>query len=78
MDFNKVAWLFVIIALFVGFGIGLIPYILSNRHELDGYMVINDSDPDKDVYTLEMMIPFGEIPNRKRLTFGVIKDGKRR
>lgn len=66
------------IALIVGIIIGLVPYILSNRNELDGYMVINDSDPNKDVYTLEMMIPFGEIPNKNRLILGVIKDGEKR
>lgn len=66
------------IALIAGIIIGLVPYILSNRHELDGYMVINDSDPNKDVYTLEMMIPFGEIPNKNRLILGVIKDGEKR
>lgn len=66
------------IALIVGIIVGLIPYILSNRNELDGYMVINDSDPNKDVYTLEMMIPFGEIPNKNRLILGVIKDGEKR
>lgn len=66
------------IALIAGIIIGLVPYILSNRNELDGYMVINDSDPNKDVYTLEMMIPFGEIPNKNRLILGVIKDGEKR
>lgn len=66
------------VALIAGIIIGLVPYILSNRNELDGYMVINDSDPNKDVYTLEMMIPFGEIPNKNRLILGVIKDGEKR
>lgn len=35
----------------------------------DGYIVVNQLDPEKDVYTLELGIPFGELDTRKRVVF---------
>lgn len=36
-----------------------------------GTFVINTSNPDKDVYSLNFDIPLGEIPKKKRIVFDV-------
>ena len=40
----------------------------------DGYILINTNDPEKDTYTLELSIPFGELDNRKIVIFKIRKD----
>ena len=40
----------------------------------DGEIVINYSDPKKDVYRIELGIPFGEIDRRKIVIFKVEKE----
>lgn len=46
----------------------------SIKHKVDGYIRINTHDPEKDVYTLELWIPFGELDLRKNVVFKVSKD----
>ena len=36
-----------------------------------GTLVINTTNPDKDVYSLNFDIPLGEIPKKKRIVFDV-------
>lgn len=47
--------------------------ILFNEHikRPDGDFVIDYSDPEKDIYRLEIGIPFGDIEKRKELIFKV-------
>ena len=55
----------------------LIIYILRKKDPQkgpDGYIRINKSDPNKDTYTLELNIPFGELDERKQVIFDVISD----
>ena len=55
----------------------LIAYILCRKEpqkKPDGYIRINKSDPNKDTYTLELNIPFGELDERKRIIFEVVGD----
>ena len=47
--------------------------ILCRPKKPDGKILINTSDPMKDVYTLELHIPFGELDNRKTVIFEVEK-----
>lgn len=42
----------------------------------DGYILINTNDPEKDTYTLELSIPFGELDNRKIVIFKIRKDSQ--
>lgn len=61
---------------FILFGIAcyLLGYAISKRgmkRNLAGKLVINTSDPDKDVYSLDVSIPLGEIPHKKFVTFKV-------
>ena len=41
------------------------------RPKRAGTLVINTTNPDKDVYSLNFDIPLGEIPKRKRIVFDV-------
>lgn len=46
-------------------------YIHHNRKP-DGAIVVNTDDPEKDTYTLELYIPFGELDERKDVTFQIV------
>ena len=35
----------------------------------DGYIVINKSNPEKDTYTLELNVSFGELDTKKKVIF---------
>lgn len=48
---------------------GAIVKILKPRK--DGYMVVDLTHPDKDVYKLEMIIPFGNIHKKKYIILKV-------
>lgn len=55
----------------------LITYILCRKtpkRTPDGYIRINKSDPNKDTYTLELNIPFGELDERDYVIFDVVND----
>lgn len=62
-----------ILALVVGFLIG---YFLSGKKKknYDGAMVVDTHDYNKDVFTLELAIPVGEILNRDELVLKVVCD----
>jgi hypothetical protein len=36
-----------------------------------GSIVINTSDPEKDIYSLEMDVPLGELDTKKRVIFDI-------
>ena len=36
-----------------------------------GYIVINTSDPEKDIYCLELNVPFGELDNYSKVMFRI-------
>ena len=38
----------------------------------DGYIRINKTNPNKDTYTLELNIPFGELDSRDSVIFAVV------
>lgn len=44
---------------------------LISKPKKAGTLVINTTNPDKDVYSLNFDIPLGEIPKRKRIVFDV-------
>lgn len=65
-----IPWIIVIIeSLLLIFGI-----IKLKRKKCDGFIRINQSDPNKDTYTLELGIPFGELDNRKEVIFQIVKE----
>ena len=37
----------------------------------DGFFLIDTSNPEKDVYTLEIHTPFPELPNKKYITLAI-------
>lgn len=39
-----------------------------------GYIRINTSDPEKDIYSLELEVPFGELDRQKRVIFEILHD----
>ena len=48
-------------------------YILGIGKKLkpDGFFKVNTTDPDKDVFTLELTCPIGEIPTKEYIIFQV-------
>ena len=54
--------------------IGILIMWVSNLWKAsDGVFNINYDDPEKDVYLLEIFIPFGELDRRNRLFFQIKK-----
>lgn len=39
-----------------------------------GCIRINTSDPEKDIYSLELEVPFGELDRQKRVIFEILHD----
>ena len=39
-----------------------------------GCIRINTSDPEKDIYSLELEVPFGELDRRKKVIFEILHD----
>ena len=39
-----------------------------------GCIRINTSDPEKDIYSFELEVPFGELDKRKKVLFTIVKD----
>ena len=46
---------------------------LSNTKKV-GCIRINTSDPEKDIYSLELEVPFGELDRRKKVIFEILHD----
>ena len=48
-------------------------YILGTGKKLnpDGFFRVDTTNPDKDVFTLELTCPIGEIPTKKYVIFEV-------
>ena len=57
----------------VGLVIGLIIGILFGRirKKYDGAFIVDLTNPDKDVLTVELSCPIGELPNKKYVIFKV-------
>ena len=43
----------------------------GDRPTPDGFFLVNTTNPDKDVFTLELACPIGEIPTKKYVIFEV-------
>ena len=52
--------------------LGAILGISSHNYEGDGTMVVNTTDPEKDVYTLEYEGDLNDIAAKKSVTFKVV------
>ena len=48
--------------------------LMKYRAKTVGCIRINTSDPEKDVYSLELDVPFGELDNHKKVIFTITKD----
>ena len=55
----------------IGVLIGVIVKISDGHYEGDGTMIVNTTDPSKDVYTLEYNGDLNEIAAKKSVTFVV-------
>lgn len=64
-----------VVGIIVGF---LLNFIFHLAKKPSGIFHVNMSDPNKDVYWLELQIPFGDITNHKSLRLKVIDDTKSR
>lgn len=62
--FLVIGWLLVLI-------LSTINYKRSQKKP-DGAIVVNTDDPEKDTYTLELYIPFGELDSREDVKFKII------
>lgn len=59
----------------LGIGIGLIiGYFIGLKcpQEWDGVFRVDLTNPEKDIFTLELICPLGEIPTKKFLRFKVL------
>lgn len=57
------------IAMFIGIFMGII--LGRVKKSCDGVFKVDTTDPNKDVFTVELWCPIGEIPKRKHLFFFV-------
>lgn len=65
-----------VILILFGWIIWLITLVISLRTALkrskpDGVIIVNTNDPEKDTYTLELGIPFGELDKRDKVIFKI-------
>lgn len=65
---------YLIIAMVVLTAILLLIDILKPRPKTVGCIRINTSDPEKDIYSLELAVPFGELDVQKKVIFTIEKD----
>ena len=58
----------------IGFIVGLSISVLFKIYKTswDGIFRVDLTNPEKDVFTLELICPIGEIPTKKFLTFKVM------
>lgn len=58
--------------------VGLVMFIsahpLKKHKKYDGAIRINTSDPERDTYTLELDISFGELETRDQVIFEIIHE----
>lgn len=54
--------------------LGVILGISKANYNGDGQIVINDSDPDKDVFSLELNDDIASLPDKTFVTFKVAKE----
>ena len=69
--------IYTIVSISIGVIVGIIFITVlakTMRKKPDGYIRINTDDPDKDTYTLELAIPFGELNERKGVYFRIVKE----
>ena len=45
-----------------------------NYHQIEGLLRVNTINPDKDIFTLELTCPLGEIPRKKYVIFKVVNE----
>lgn len=58
--------------------VGLVMFIsvnpLKKHKKYDGAIRVNTSDPERDTYTLELNISFGELETRDQVIFEIIHE----
>lgn len=54
--------------------LGVLLGISSAKYKGDGTMSVDGSDPEKDIYSLELNGPIEELGNKKTITFKVKND----
>ena len=64
-------FIFLVIGWLIALIMGVVNYKRSQRKP-DGAIVVNTDDPEKDTYTLELYIPFGELDAREDVKFKII------
>ena len=72
MDQNTlllILWAIAAIAIFIK---AILPYKKTKNY--DGAIRVNTSNPEKDTYTLELYIPFGELEDRENVTFEIVHE----
>ena len=64
----------IIIAVLIAIIIFLIILLFKLRPKKVGTININVSDPEKDVYSLNLEVPFGELDLHKEVRFAIRKE----
>lgn len=69
---EQVVGSFAAIATFLG---GVLAFAKKNwSSEMDGTLVVNQSDPNKDTFSLEVITPLEDVANNKTLSLKVVKE----
>lgn len=63
-----------ILGVFVGFGIGIIPWLLSTIHKDSpvGDLVVDRSDEDGPLLFLELNVPLNRVEDKKKVELRVV------
>lgn len=64
----------VIFSVLIGYLIGRLSNLIFRKNP-DGIFHVNTTDPDKDVFTLELLCPLGALPKKKQLIFKIQNEG---
>lgn len=61
-----------VLLLFIGYIFGYV--IAKRRKQYDGIFRVDTSNPDKDIFSLELECALGSIPEKKELIFKVVNE----
>lgn len=56
--------------------LGVLLGISKSNYDGEGTLTVNSTDPNKDLYNLDLNIPVDELPSRKEITFKVVSEDK--
>ena len=68
----EMTYIWLIVGLIIGFLLGFL--FRRKKKKYDGIFRVDTSNPDKDVFSLELECALGSIPEKKELIFKVVNE----